>query len=161
MTTLNNVFQSLNDIATNHLQINHFFKGEEWDFATSGVVNTTAMIAVLQPATLEGSTLTRSLKIYIGDLVNKDLSNKFEVLSDCELIALDVIYELQRPTYDWVVSNKGSITLNDFEDSFDCELYGFWFEIKLKVAMPYDRCAIPVSATAGDFSLDFSNDFNN
>ena len=161
MPTLNNVVQSLNDIADNHLQINHFFFGEEWDFASSGVVNTTAMITVLEPATFENGTLTHSFKIYIGDLVHKNLSNKSEVLSDCLLIALDVIGTLQNPTYDWVLANKGSITLNDFEDSFDCELYGYWFQVKLKVSSPYDRCAIPVTTTAGDYSFDFNNDFNN
>ena len=143
--TLNNVIQELNDIASNHLQINHFFFGEEWDFASSGVVNCPAMIAVLEPATLENSTLTHSFKIYIGDLVQKDLSNKKEVLSDCLLIALDVIYQLQQNDYDWVLANKSSITLNDFEDSFDCELYGYYFQIKLKLSSPYDRCAIPQS----------------
>jgi len=141
--TLNNVIQELNNIATNHLQINHFFFGEEWEFASSGVVNCPAMIAVLEPAMLEGSTLTHSFKIYIGDLVQKDLSNKKEVLSDCLLIALDVIYQLQQNDYDWVLANKSSITLNDFEDSFDCELYGYYFQIKLKLSSPYDRCAIP------------------
>ena len=69
--TLNNVIQELNDIATNHLQINHFFFGEEYDFASSGVVNCAAMIAVLEPSLLEGSTLTHSFKIYIGDLVQR------------------------------------------------------------------------------------------
>ena len=141
--TLNNVIQELNDIATNHLQINHFFFGEEYDFATSGVVNCPVMIAVLEPSLLEGSTLTHSFKIYIGDLVQKDLSNKKEVLSDCQLIALDVIYQLQQNDYDWILANKSSITLNDFEDSFDCELYGYYFQIKLKLSNPYDRCAIP------------------
>lgn len=145
MQTLNQVVQSLNTIATNHLQINHFFFGEEWDFASSGVVNCPAMIAVLQPSILQGSTLTDVFKIYIGDLVQKDLSNKSEVLSDCQLIALDVIYQLQLSTYDWVLENKNSIVLNDFEDSFDCELYGYWFEIRLKMSAPYDRCAIPQS----------------
>lgn len=141
--TLNNIVKKLNDIAINHLQINHFFFGEEWDFATSGVVNCPAMIAVLEPATLEGAALTHSFKIYIGDLVQKDLANKSEVLSDCMLIALDIIYQLQLPAYDFVLINKNSITLNDFEDSFDNELYGYWFQIKLKLPAPYDRCAIP------------------
>lgn len=141
--TLNNVIQELNDIATTHDQINHFFFGNTWDFATSGTVNYPAMIAELEPAILEGSTLTHTFKIYIGDLVQKDSSNKTEVLSDCLLIALDVIYQLQSNSYDWVLQNKNSITLNDFEDSLDCELYGYWFQIKLKLSSPYDRCAIP------------------
>jgi hypothetical protein len=141
--TLNQIVKTLNEIADNHLQINHFFFGEEWDFATSGVVNCPAMITVLQPSVLEGSTITQNFKIYIGDLVQKNLSNKLEVLSDCQLIALDIIYQLQLPVYDFVLINKDNITLNDFEDSFDCELYGYWFDIKLKLPAPYDRCAIP------------------
>lgn len=145
MPTLNEVVQSLNDIATNHQQINHFFFGEEWDFATSGTVNCPAMITVLQPLPLVGSTLTYVFKVYIGDLVQKDLSNKTEVLSDCLLIALDVVYQLQHNDYAWVLDNKNNIVFNDFEDSFDCELYGYWFEIRLKVSSPFDRCAIPQS----------------
>lgn len=141
--TLNNIVKELNDIATNHLQINHFFFGNEFDFATSGVVNCAAMICVLEPALLEDSTLTHSFKIYIGDIVQKNLSNKLEVLSDCQLIALDVIYQLQQNDYEFILINKNSIVLTDFEDSFDCELYGYYFSIKLKLANPYDRCAIP------------------
>lgn len=141
--TLNEIVKELNNIADNHLQINHFFFGDEWDFATSGVVTCPAMITVLEPATLEGAAITHTFKIYIGDLVQKDLANKLEALSDCQLIALDVIAQLQLATYEWLLANKGSITLNDFEDSFDCELYGYWFQIKLKMAAPYDRCAIP------------------
>lgn len=141
MKSLNQVVKSLNDIADNHQQINHFFFGEEFDFDTSGTVNASAMIVVLQPSSLQGSTLTYSFKVYVGDLVHKDLSNKTDVLSDTMLIALDIIYELQDPDYDGVVDTN--ITLNDFEDSFDCELYGHWFDLKIKYSNPFDRCAIP------------------
>ena len=141
MATLNQVVKSLNDIATAHQQINHFFFGEEWDFATSGVVNAPVMITVLQPSSLSGSTLTYDFKVYIGDLVSKGLRNKADVLSDTLQIALDVIYQLQSPDYDGVVNTE--ITLNDFEDSFDCELYGHWFSLKIKYSNPFDRCAIP------------------
>lgn len=143
MKTLNQVVKSLNDIADNHLQINHFFFGEEWDFASSGTVNTSAMIVVLQPSVLSGSTFTYDFKIYIGDLVKKDLGNKTEVLSDTMQIALDVIWQLQHPDYDGVIDTD--ITLNDFEDSFDCELYGYWFDLKIKYSNPFDRCAIPIN----------------
>jgi hypothetical protein len=139
--TLNQILKSINSIGVNHYQIHHTFIGEEWDFATSGVVNTPAMIVVLQPSNLQGSAIIHSFKIYVGDLVQKDLSNKFEVLSDCQQIALDIIYQLQAPQYEWIL--QPNITLNDFEDSFDCELYGYWFEIKLKIASPFNICAIP------------------
>lgn len=141
--TLNQVVKSLNDIATNHQQINHFFFGETWDFATNGEVNCPIMMAVLKPLPYNKNTLTYTFDIFIGDIVHKDLSNKTEVLSDTLQIALDVVYELQDPTYNWVLDNVNSITFNDFEDSFDIELYGYQFEVRLKVAQPFDRCAIP------------------
>lgn len=141
--TLNNVISELNLIATNHYQINHFFFGNEFDFASSGTVDCPAMIVSLLPHTYNQSTLTYNFKIYIGDLVHKDLSNKNEVLSDSLLTCLDIIYKLQDTNYDWILSNINSITLNDFEDSFDCELYGYWFQISLKESKPFNRCAIP------------------
>lgn len=141
--TLNQVIKKLNEIADNHQQINHFFFGETFDFASSGVVNCPVMIAVLQPLPYSKNTLTYNFNIIIGDIVHKDLSNKTEVLSDTLQIALDVIYKLQDPTYDWILDNVNNITLNDFEDEYDIELYGYFFEIRLKVASPFDRCAIP------------------
>ena len=139
--TLNEIKKSLSDIATNHPQINHFYFGEEYDFASSGVVNCPAMVVSLEPHQLNGSVLTYNFKIYIGDLVQKDLSNKDEVLSDCLLIALDVIYLLQDPDYPLVIDPN--ITLNDFEDSFDMEMWGYWFNLKCRVSNPFDRCAVP------------------
>lgn len=141
--TLNQVVKELNDIATNHKQINHFFYGSEFNFATSGTVNTVAMIAVLEPHFLLGSSLEYRFKIYVGDIVKKGLENRSDVMSDTLLIALDIIAKLQDNNYDWVLSNNNNIVLNDFEDSFDCELYGYWFLINLKTSAPFNRCAIP------------------
>jgi len=140
--TINQVVKNLNNIAENHKQINHFFFGEEYDFASSGVVNCPAMIVVLEPSLLQTSVLTYNFKIYIGDLVQKDLSNKTEVLSDTLLILLDVIYQVQSTIYDWSFDTS-SITITDFEDSFDCELYGNWCNMKLRISSPFDRCSIP------------------
>ena len=140
--TLNKVVQNLRNFATAHKQINHFDFCEEWDFATSGTVNLPAMLTVLQPSTIQNNTLTYTFKVYFGDLVHKDLSNKAEVLSDMEQLALDFIYQMQHPDYDWVFDTS-NLVLNDFEDSFDCELYGYWMIAKIKIPSPFDRCAIP------------------
>lgn len=141
--TLNQVVKSLRDFASDHQQINSFDCCEEYNFATSGVVEMQTMIAVLQPSQLVGSTLTYNFKIYIGDLVHKDLSNRVEVLSDTLLTCLDLIGYLQRPEFEGVIDTN--ITINDFEDSFDCELYGHWFNLKIKTSSPFDRCAIPIT----------------
>jgi len=141
--TLNQIVISLNNIASAHPQINHFFFGEEYDFASSGTVNCPAMIVVLQPTVLQGSVLIYNFKIYIGDLVHKDLSNKTEVLSDTLQTWLDIIYLVQSPNYEWV-ADVSNIILTDFEDSFDCELYGHWANLKIRISNPFDICAVPV-----------------
>jgi hypothetical protein len=140
--TLNQAVRTLSDFAGSHQQINSFTFCEPADFATSGVVDMQTMIAVLQPTQLSGSTLTYDFKIYIGDLVHKDLSNKTEVLSDTLQSCLDLIWHLQRPEFEGVIDTN--IQINDFEESFDCELYGHWFDLKIKTSNPFDRCAIPI-----------------
>lgn len=140
--TLNQVIKSLNDIADNHQQLNHFFFGEMYDFATSGDTQYPAMAVEKEPDLLEGSTLKMNFNLYFIDLVHKDISNRQEVLSDMQSVALDVIYQLTHPDYDWVIDSS-SITLNDFVDRFDDEVTGYWFKLTLKISSPFDRCAIP------------------
>jgi len=139
--SLNQIVKELRTIADNHPQINHFFEGEEYNFASSGVVNCPAMIVVPQPHKLSGSVLKYNFKIYIGDLVHKDLSNRPDVLSDTLQILLDVIYKLQAPEFEGVIDTE--IQLNDFEDSFDCELYGYWSNISIRFSNPFNICAVP------------------
>lgn len=143
MLTLNQAVQSLRDFASAHQNVKSFDCCEEWNFASSGVVDMQTMICVVQPSQLAGSTLTYNFKIYVGDLVQKDLSNRLEVLSDTLQTCTDLVWYLQRPEFEGVIDTN--ITFNDFEDSFDCELYGHWFPLKIKISNPFDRCAIPIT----------------
>lgn len=141
--TLNQVVKSLNDFADDHAQIGHFFFGQEPNFDTSGTTNGVSMIVDTEPHPLSESTLTYTFKVYMGDLVHKDLSNRTEVLSDTLLIMLDLIAWAQHPDRDWAFERSSTIT--EFDDSFDCEMYGHWAIIKLKTSSPFDRCAIPTN----------------
>ena len=42
--TINQILKSLEDVATAHLQINHFEFGDNWEFFSSGTVNFPALV---------------------------------------------------------------------------------------------------------------------
>lgn len=141
MVTRNQVVKSFEEFADEHAQIGHFFEGQIFNFDTSGTTNGISMILDAEPHALSESTLSYGWKLYMGDLVQKDLGNRRDVLSDTLLVFLDFVAWAQHPDRDWVFERTSNI--NEFEDSFDCEMSGVWATIKLKTSSPFDRCAIP------------------
>jgi hypothetical protein len=102
------------------------------------------MVAVLEPSVVSGKTLTMNFNLLFMDLVNKDEGNETEVLSDMQLVGLDVLYQLQHPDYAWTLQTD-NITIEDFTERLDDEVSGVLLKISLKIPSPYDRCAIPQS----------------
>lgn len=146
MLTLNQAVKNLEYIATAHNQINSFFFGELYDFASSGTINYPAMAVTLEPTPYANGVLTRSFNIYILDLVHKGIGNSVDVLSDTEQICVDVISLLQdSELYDWVVDFN--TTLNDIQGGTDDEVYGYWFNLRMRMPAPRNKCAVPLYST--------------
>ena len=141
MLTLNQVVKNLNYISNAHTQLNTFFFGELYDFASSGTTNYPAMAVTLNPSQYNMNNLTYSFDIYVLDLVHKDISNATEVLSDTVQICVDIIGVLDNPVYDWKLDKVS--TLEDIQGGHDDEVYGHKFNVKLKTPYPTDRCASP------------------
>lgn len=145
MLTLNNSITNLNNIADSHSLINHFFYGELYDFAASGVVNYPAMMVTQEPLSLSRGVITMSFNVYVADLVQKGIADRREVLSNTVNIALDILALLDREQeYKWSV-NIDNITLNDFVDKFQDEVTGVWFKLDLRVPNALNRCAVPIA----------------
>lgn len=142
MLTLNQIKQQLNNIAIAHSNINHFHFGEIYDFATSGIVDYPAMAAERNPVQYINNSLKYSFNIYVMDLVHKDVSNRDEVLSDSLQICIDILAMLDR-TEGFVFTIEKNVTFNDFIDSFDQEVSGYWFKLDIKTPAPLDNCAVP------------------
>lgn len=142
--TLNQILKQLSNVADAHANINSFFEGEMYDFASSGLVRYPAMAVVKNPFIYDSNNLTYSFNIYIMDLVHKDASNRTEVLNDTLQICMDVLALLDR-NFDVVGQINTKVTFNDFIDSFDQEVSGYWFELKIKVPYVLDECAVPAS----------------
>ena len=144
MLTLNQVIKSLNDIADNHLQINSFQYDTIDNIATSGTIYYPMMMALLKPATVVDLKLNLSFTLIFCDLVHKGQTNAQEVESDMLSIALDVIHQLQLPSYGWSFDVKAP-RLEPFRDRFDDEVTGWALDITLGIPKDMDRCSIPNS----------------
>ena len=146
--TLNQVVKNLNYIGQAHNQVKTFFFGELYDFASSGTTQYPAMAVTLQPSQRAVNTLTYSFNVYMLDLVHKDISNNTEVLSDTLQMCLDVLAIVDNPVYDWTLEKTAVLT--DIQGGQDDEVTGHWFNLKLKVPTPRDRCQVP---TIGDITV--------
>ena len=144
MLTYNQIIKSLNDIADNHLQINSFQYDSLDNIATSGTIYYPMMFVLVKPATVVDLKLNLNFTIIFCDLVHKGETNMQEVESDMLSIALDVIHELQSPSYTWSFDTK-SPKLDPFGDRFDDEVTGWSMDITLGVPKDMDRCSIPNS----------------
>ena len=143
--TLNQVVKNLNYIGSAHNQVKTFYFGELYDFAASGTTQYPAMAVTLEPTQYQGNVLIYSFNVYMLDLVHKNLENATEVLSDTIQMCTDVIALVDNRLYDWRVEKTS--TLTDIQGGQDDEVTGHWFNLKLRVASPTDRCAAPVFGT--------------
>lgn len=139
--TLNQVVQNLSNIASAHNQIKHFYFGELYDFAASGTTEYPAMVVSLEPTPFQTNVLIYSFNVYIIDLVHKGISNSTEVLSDTLQTCTDITSIVSNPVYSW--SSERNQLFNDIQGGLDDGEYGFWFNLKLRVARPIDRCQVP------------------
>jgi hypothetical protein len=145
MQTLNQVIKQFREIAKNHKQINTFGFGLFPELGKSEAIEYPLMWTVQKPSSINGNDLTLFYEFIFADLVHKDLSNKDEVLSDQQLTALDVLAQLQHPSYEWECSQSASF--ETFEGRWDDEVTGIVMSISVVISNPYNRCAIPFEPT--------------
>jgi len=145
MLTLNNLIQTLNTFSTNHDILNSFYFNDPWDELSGGQsIKYPMMFAVLQPSLLSENIDKTVFKIFITDRVAKGQRNLEEVMSDTKLIAKDLLVYLHFTKFSDMLVIKKDITLNNFTESFDDEVAGWWFELEIKTKFDWDICSVPV-----------------
>lgn len=148
MYTLNQILNKLQTISTDHKQINYFGNGDLWELVENNTISGITypmMWATIGSANIVGKTLFQSISLYFCDLVNKDESNENEVLSDMQLVALDVLALLQDSTdYDNFMVDI-SATLQPFTERFEDELSGWVMDIQFKQSYTSDQCQVPTN----------------
>ena len=144
MQTLNKIVKSLNDISTNHLQINSFVYGEVEDIATSGTTIYPLMFVDPLPASSVGKVLRMGFSVAVMDLVHKGNTNIQEVESDVLLIMTDIIALLQDAEYEFNL-DASNIRITQFRERFADEVTGWQMELTFNIPFGTDRCAVPTT----------------
>ena len=143
MITLNKVIKLLNNIATDHKQINSWGFGDLWEAGVTTKLSFPAMWASLNPAQINGNEVNLNFTIYLMDKVRRSEANENDVLSDTLQIGLDVIAKLREleNTNDFYLVRSNAIEY--FTESLDDEVSGITLAVTIKIPNLYDNCSIP------------------
>jgi hypothetical protein len=149
MITLNQDIELFKNFALKHKGINSFYFGDESEADTNVEIVYPFMNVILQGSSVTDNVVSRKYMIVISDLVNKDISNINQVLSDTERICYDV------PSYLRQVRNSGylgafrfdpNISLTDFTERNDDDVSGHFFDLTISSAMGNDGCNLPIDS---------------
>ena len=149
MLTLNQDIELFKNFALKHKGINSFYFGDESEADTNVEIVYPFMNVILQGSSVTDNVVSRKYMIVISDLVNKDISNINQVLSDTERICYDV------PNYLRQVSNSKllgpfksdmNISLTDFTERNDDDVSGHFFDLTISSAMGNDGCNLPIDS---------------
>lgn len=162
--TQNQLDKAFNDFASDHLQINSYQFGYEFEFATSGDTVFPQMFVRPLPHTYSNKVFQYNFRWIFADVVGHGERNRNEVLSDQLEIAKDAIAQFQHPDYAFIL-DPSSVRLEDFFDKFDEEVSGYLVEVAIRVPFDNNRCFIPTDGigitVSADQNLVIITDANN
>ena len=149
MITLNQDIELFKNFALKHKGINSFYFGDESEADTNVEIVYPFMNVILQGSSITEGVVSRKYMIVISDLVNKDISNVNQILSDVERLCYDL------PNYLRQVRNSGylgafkfdaNISLTDFTERNDDDVSGHFFDLTISSAIGNDSCVLPINS---------------
>lgn len=144
--TLNQVVQTIKEIAEAHEQIKTVYFGNLPYFLSHGEDNKyPAMFYDLTGSNISGTTLTLNFSLYFMDRMLAEQSNETEVQSDQLSICQDIIAQLKWNEFDFDV--QSNITINFFTEDTPDLLAGVQANISLDLPFTANRCVVPSDYT--------------
>jgi len=150
--THQNILTTFKDIAERHYQINEIFIGEKWDIGAEKQHNFPLLVVNLENSTIEQTIngfniLKLNYNIKVIDLINNDISNEEDVISDTLQIFQDIVKEVaQHPYYnDSNLSIDGNVNMEVAKGVSDENLTGVEGNIIFKLISNQSYCDIPIS----------------
>jgi hypothetical protein len=142
--TLNQIKSELNEIATEHLQINEFFFGDFIDAISRDAVDYTLMVATIQPGTMGENFIDVNLNIVICDKYNEGSYRQIdEVHSDCLQICRDIYITFKQNRLDQYMDIEGDVSTTPFINRGADVTAGWSMDLSLRVYDDANWCAIP------------------
>jgi len=147
MLTINQIVNKLQEIQEEHAQLNDFRFGDPFEYGANNPIEYPFLGAALVPGSLEKRKQNIKLLLFVADLVNKDESNETEVLSDTQLILLDIYAQLWEYLEENSIELAANATLSDFTERWDDEVSGWQTEITISQFYSRDTCQVPAKPT--------------
>ena len=143
--TINQIKNRLQEFANQHLQLKGSIAfGEVEEGSNLGVVQVPYMFCTPQPSSFTGKQFEFNMIIIIMDLVEKDLSNRWEIWSDIQLMFSDLRAFLNDSNFDDYYIIQDEFVITPFADRFSDDVTGWSGEIKFIINELKDKCSLPI-----------------
>jgi hypothetical protein len=146
----NQLIDFINEFADNHLQIKSFGEGFRPTLNTYVTENENFPILFVEPLshTMNNWVQQFRIRVYCLDALNKDISNRRDVISDC----LQILNDL----YKYIINNGSTLGQNEFNvvgtptsfpsSNITPEFFSGWFaEYVIEVTLNDRDCDIPLN----------------
>ena len=97
MQSLNQLIQLFEDKKANHTILSNgtFYFGDPWEFSQSNEITYPFWGCTLNNSVINGNLATTNFQFFFCDLVHKDESKETDVLSELQIIAMDIYSQLK------------------------------------------------------------------
>lgn len=162
MITINQYIGLLESFLTQHKQINTVLTNNEADFAAyDAVIYPVAHIDYVTQR-INGNNISHQFEIIIGDLFDPNIpSSEYEIYSDCNLIADDLITYFENQ-FDGGYEIDPNTSVQKFSGNID-RVAGCVFVITFNQFRESNSCIIPtqtnIDSNSGAFDTPFTSEF--
>ena len=140
--TLNQIVQTITNLANAHKQIKSVYFGEISDYFSRGTENIyPSFFFDLTGGSVASRSITPSFSLYFFDRMLPEDTNETEVLSDQLEICQDIVAQLRHNNFDF--DEAENVTLSFFTEDTPELLAGVRADITLELANVADRCQVP------------------
>lgn len=166
--TFNQYIKLFVDIANSHNDVRGFGNGPIHEYLDTNNEGLGQQLWVdIENSEINGGIRKDKFNLYIMDAVNKDVSNRNDILSDTKRTLEDIISILNNPYYYDFFQIEESITLQEFYDEkFSDEFCGWYCTISLNIDFTYNSCeanisGIPLTGTTAEVLTGIMDDVIN
>jgi hypothetical protein len=142
-TSLNQIILNLRTISQNHLQLKDFRFCDVADLGADSPIIYPLLWGDVLPTNFSTKVVNLSIQLSVLDIVQTDLSNENDVLSDTLQIISDVINELKIPSNGDLFLISDQVTATPIKDAYGDTVAGWNCQLTFQIPNPYDRCAVP------------------
>ncbi len=150
MLTLNQEIEILKNFTSLHRGLNSYFH----EGVNKIVLNSDSPVypkfeSILESMSNTNDMVSVSFKLFASDLVNKDKSNKDQVISDCMQYANDFLYYMRKIVRDQTFPGfrcSKDIQLTDYVEAGTDEEAGVYFDFTMTSHIGSYNCGLPIDS---------------